>query len=136
MDINDIQKEKNENNEKDDNKISYDENKNILPISNLVNSPLGTFNESNISTTKDLKNIYINNWLIYCFWCTSRKKNLNKLLFEEGSKVLTERLDVMNMFQHLYIVEIMKEKLGIEPKGVKMSENCAKIFAKYFLKDK
>ena len=136
MDINDIQKEKNENNEKDDNKISYDENKNILPISNLVNSPLGTFNESNISTTKDLKNIYINNWLIYCFWCTSRKKNLNKLLFEEGSKVLTERLDVMNMFQHLYIVEILKEKLGIEPKGIKMSENSVNNFAMYFLNNK
>ena len=136
LDINDIQKEKNENNEKDDNKISYDENKNILPISNLVNSPLGTFNESNISTTKDLKNIYINNWLIYCFWCTSRKKNLNKLLFEEGSKVLTERLDVMNMFQHLYIVEILKEKLGIEPKGIKMSENSVNNFAMYFLNNK
>ena len=136
VDIYDIQKEKNENNQKDDNKMSYDENKNILPISKLDNSPLGTFNESSISTKKDLKNVYINNCLIYCFWCTRKKKNLNKLLFKEGSKILTERLDVMNMFHHLYIVEIMKEKLGIEPKGVKMSENCAKIFAKYFLKDK
>ena len=59
LDIDDIQQEKNKNNEKDDNKISYDENKNILPISNLDISPLGTFNESNISTKKDLKNIYV-----------------------------------------------------------------------------
>ena len=135
LDIYDIQKEKNESKEKDDNKMSYDENKNILHISNLANTPLGTINESDNSTKKDLKNIYINNWLIYCFWCTSRKKNLNKLLFEEGSKILTERLDIMNMFQHLYIIEIMKEKLGIEPKGIKMSKNSAKNFVRYFLND-
>ena len=102
----------------------------------MANSPLGTYNETNIPTKKDLKNIYINNWLIYCFWCTRKKKNLNKLLFKEGSNILTERLDIMNMFHHLYIVEILKEKLGIEPKGVKISENCAKILEKYFLNNK
>ena len=61
---------------------------------------------------------------------------MNKLLFEECSKILTERLDIMNMFQHLYIIEIMKEKLGIEPKGVKMSENIANNFEMYFLNNK
>ena len=59
-----------------------------------------------------------------------------KILFEEGSKILTERLDIMNMFHHLYIVEIMKEKLGIEPNGIKMSENSCNNFEMYFLNNK
>ena len=118
------------------NKISHEENKNILGISNLANSPLGTINESINSTSDDLKNIYINNWLIYCFWCTSKKKNLNKILFDEGSKVLTERLDILNMFHHLYVVEIMQIKLGIEPKGMKMSDKNVNNLEIYNLNNK
>ena len=128
-----IPKEKIEDNE---NKISHEENKNILGISNLANSPLGTINESINSTSDDLKNIYINNWLIYCFWCTSKKKNLNKILFDEGSKVLTERLDILNMFHHLYVVEIMQIKLGIEPKGMKMSDKNVNNLEIYNLNNK
>ena len=128
-----IPKEKIEDNE---NKISHEENKNILGISNLANSPLGTINESINSTSDDLENIYINNWLIYCFWCTSKKKNLNKILFDEGSKVLTERLDILNMFHHLYVVEIMQIKLGIEPKGMKMSDKNVNNLEIYNLNNK
>jgi len=127
----DVIKEKIENNKSNENQIEHDENKNIFGIYNLANSPLGTINESVDTTEKDLKNIYINNWLIYCFWCTSRKKNLNKILFEEGSKILTERLDILNMFQHLYVVEIMQTKLGIEPKGMKMSDKSVNNFQIY-----
>ena len=116
--------------------ISHDENKNILGISKLPNFPLGTIDESVNSTSDDLKNIYINNWLIYCFWCTSKKKNLNKILFDEGSKVLTERLDILNMFQHLYVVEIMQTKLGIETKGIKMSDNNVNNLQIYYLNNK
>ena len=127
----DVIKEKIEDNKNNENHIVPDENKNIFGVYNLANSPLGTINESVDTTEKDLKNIYINNWLIYCFWCTSRKKNLNKILFEEGSKILTERLDILNMFQHLYVVEIMQTKLGIEPKGMKMSDKSVNNFQIY-----
>ena len=127
----DVIKEKIENNKSNENHIEHDENKNKFGIYNLAKSPLGTINESVNSSEKDLKNIYINNWLIYCFWCTSRKKNLNKILFEEGSKILTERLDILNMFQHLYVVEIMQAKLGIEPKGMKMSDKSVNNFQIY-----
>ena len=30
----------------------------------------------------------------------------------------------MNMFNHLYVVEIMQKNLGIECKGMNMSSNC------------
>ena len=106
--------DKNENNEI---KISSDENKNIMNIYNAPNDSL----RNNINE-RDLSNVYINNWLICCFSCTSRKKNVNKILLEEGSRILTERLDIMNMFNKLYAVDLMQKQLGIEPKGVNMSD--------------
>ena len=49
---------------------------------------------------------------------------MNKILFEEGSKLITTKLDIMNMFYHLHIVELMQQKLGIEPKGMNMTNRC------------
>ena len=101
------------------NKLSMEENKEVKIGDTKVDGP--TLNEisprkSNNSIIIDdinLKNLYINNWAILCFWCTSKKKNVNRILFEEGSKIITQRLDIMNMFTHLYINEIIQEKLGI-----------------------
>ena len=111
------------------NKLSMEENKEVKIGDTKVDGP--TLNEisprkSNNSIIIDdinLKNLYINNWAILCFWCTSKKKNVNRILFEEGSKIITQRLDIMNMFTHLYINEIIQEKLGIEVRYMEMSDN-------------
>ena len=118
------QNTQNENIQNLDNRLSIDENNKIISIDNVANDSLGNANDNKLYDEKDLKYVYINNWLICCFWCTNRKKNVNKVLFEEGSKILTERLDIMNMFNYLYSVEIIQKKLGIEAKGMNMSENC------------
>ena len=107
-----------------ENKLSIDENKTIINIDNLANDPLGKSNDTNIYSGKDLKNVYINNWLICCFWCSNRKKNVNKALFEEGSRMITERLDILNIFNNLYVSEIMQKKFGIEAQGMNMSDIC------------
>ena len=107
-----------------ENKLSVDENKNIISVNNIPNEPIITVNDANISEEEDLRNVYINNWLICCFWFTNKKKNVNRVLFEEGSKIITERLDIMNMFNHLFIAEIVQKKIGVEARGINMSENC------------
>ena len=115
----------NENAQNYENKLSIEENRrNTMSIYNAANEPAPSHNDTINSSDKDLKNVYINNWLICCFWCASRKKNVNKVLFEEGSKLITERLDILNMFSHLYVIELMQKKLGIEAKGINMSDNC------------
>ena len=121
--VNNFINEKIQNNE---NKLSFEENenKNIISIENKINdqSPRDT---ANIFTKeRKLTNLYINNLLIYCFWCTSRKKNINKALFEEGSKLLTQRLDILNMFNHFYAIELMQKNMEIELKDMPMSDNC------------
>ena len=107
-----------------ENKLSVDENKNIISVNNIPNEPIITVNDANISEEEDLRNVYINNWLICCFWFTNKKNNLNRVLFEEGSKIITERLDINNMFNHLFIAEIVQKKIGVEARGINMSENC------------
>ena len=117
---------RNENIQDNINKLSIEENKNVLSIYNGSVDPLENQNGAvtDTSNEKDLKNIYISNWIICCFWCSSRKRNVNKVLFEEGSKLITERLDIMNMFNDLYIIGIMQQKLGIDAKGMNMSDRC------------
>jgi hypothetical protein len=109
----------------DENKLSLEEKEKTSKIENGLNN-INNIDEA--SDNKNLRSLYINNWLICCFWCTSRKKNVNKLLFEEGSKILTQRLDIVNIFNQLYINEIMHKKLGTVPEDIDMSERC-----KYYL---
>ena len=116
--------QKNDINKNIENKLSLEDNKDIISINDINNEQSGKVSDTYIPIEKDLKNVYINNWLLCCFWCTSKKKNVNKVLFEEGSKIITERLDILNMFNHLYIAEIIQKKVGIEAKGINMSENC------------
>ena len=124
-------KEHNINNEKVhnvENKLSFEENKNIISVDNKANDPMvyeiGTIQDNNVPIETKLRNVYINNWLICFFWCSSRKKNVNKILFEEGSRILTQRLDILNMFNHFYVIEIMQKKMGIDLKDMNMSDIC------------
>ena len=110
--------------QKDENLVSLDENKNKISINNTPKEPLGTIDDVDIYNDSQYKKVFINNWYIYCFWCTRRKTNINKVLFEEGSRIITEVLDIMNMFNHLYIVELMQKKLEIKARGMEMSEYC------------
>ena len=115
----------NENAQIYENKLSIEENrKNSMSIYNNPDEHVESVHETINSSNRELKNVYINNWLICCFWCSNRKKNINKVLFEEGSKLITERLDILNMFSHLYVVELLQKKFGIEAKGINMSDKC------------
>ena len=124
----------NENVQINDNKLSIEENRNMVNnIYNVNNEHLGTMNDNITTSEKDLTNVYINDWLICCFWCSNRKKNINKILFEEGSRIITKRLDILAMFDHFYVIEIMQKKLGIEAKGMNMSDRCKDNLQIYYM---
>ena len=59
-----------------------------------------------------------------CFCFLSKRKNIPKILFEEATKIIIEKLDIMNLFNKLYIVEIIQEKYNIEGKFIEMSDIC------------
>jgi len=124
----------NENIKINDNKLSIEENRNMVNnIYNVNNEHLGTMNDNITTSEKDLTNVYINDWLICRFWCSNRKKNINKILFEEGSRIVTKRLDILAMFDHFYVIEIMQKKLGIEAKGMNMSDRCKDNLQIYYM---
>ena len=113
---------------KAENRVSFHENNEddiaIYNMDNEQNKNKKSSVSKKVTTEQDLKNVYINNFLICCFSCTTMKKNMNKILLREGSKILTERLDIVNMFYYLYTIETIRKKLKIEAKGVDMSDNC------------
>ena len=102
---------------------SPEDNKNIMSIDSKGNELIGMADDT-MTTNSDLKKVYINNWFICCFWCTSRKSNVNKVMFEEGSKLLIQRLDILNMFHMLYNYELIEKHIGIQPKEINMSDRC------------
>ena len=109
-----------------------DEGKKKYGIYNNENLSLGANNDIEDEANNGIKNIYINNWLICCFWCSSRKTNMNKILFEEGSKILTQKLDIMNMFYNLFLVEMMQNQLRIDANGMNMTNRCKKNLKIYY----
>ena len=118
-------------NEKIENEINAEKK---LPVENIENTLKDENTNQNIenkknnylnlSTEQNLKNVYINNWLICCFWLTSKKRNINKVLFEEGSLMLTQRLDILNLFNNVYISEILQKKMGVEARDADMTDKC------------
>ena len=133
---------------KDQNMISKEKIENVLNIENESsaenkenkirdeNTNQNIENEKNnylnLSNEASLRNVYINRWLICCFWLTSKKRNINKVLFEEGSKMLTQRLDILHIFNNVYINEIVQKKLGVEARDMDMTDNC-KSYINYIL---
>ena len=60
---------------------------------------------------------------LLCLYCLNKKKNLQKLLFDEGTKLISINLDIMNMFDKLYLVEKMQKNLNIDGSTIEMREN-------------
>ena len=58
----------------------------------------------------------------YCFF--TKKKSVDVNLLDEGMKVITERLDIMNLFVKLYAEEKIQEKLLTELEAIQMSKEC------------
>ena len=59
-----------------------------------------------------------------CLCCVNKKKNMNKYLFEEGIKIFTEKLDILNLFDKLFIVEKLQTHFNYKENYIEMSEEC------------
>ena len=59
-----------------------------------------------------------------CLFCLNKKKNIKKVLFEEGNEFVSTNLDIMNIFDKLFLVEKMQKNLNLESNYIEMSEKC------------
>ena len=60
-----------------------------------------------------------------CFYCClSKKKSIDANLLDESMKVITKRLDIMNIFVKTYENELMQDKLLTKIDNILMSDDC------------
>ena len=59
-----------------------------------------------------------------CFLCVRKRKNMENILINEGMKVITEKLDIINLFKKLVKDEIIQERENIINDSIEMSDEC------------
>ena len=77
-------------------------------------------NEKKLKPGKNLIIDEINVSPIYLL-CLKKKNNLDKLLFDNGMKLIAKNLDIVNIFNALYSIEKMKKELNIDEKYIEMN---------------
>ena len=89
-----------------------------------------TLNENNISqrTKREyiIDKIKMTRGCVYfCFCCARKRKIIQNILLDEGMNIISEKLDIFNIFEQLYKNEINpdKEKTN-QPDIIEMSDSC------------
>ena len=72
-----------------------------------------------------IKKVKHNRFCLYlCFCFVRKKRNVGNILIDEGMKVLTEKLDLMNLFKILYKEEKNQNDMEQKFEVIDMSEVC------------
>ena len=77
-------------------------------------------NEKKLKPGKNLIIDEINVSPLYLL-CLNKKNNIEKILFDNGMKLISKNLDIMNIFNALYSVEKIKKELNIDEKYIEMN---------------
>ena len=95
---------------------------------NRINTNI-TNNENNIGE-KDQQNgniirkIKVNRACIYiCSCCVRRRKKISNYLLDEGMRIISEKIDIFNIFDKMYKYEEITEKIVVN-KSIEMSDIC------------
>ena len=59
-----------------------------------------------------------------CFLCIRKRKNMQNVLLDEGMKVITEKLDILNLFKKIYRAERLQEIDNLFEDYIEMSDEC------------
>ena len=123
--IYDINEDNNKNNYLNE-KITYKEEKKEEKIYHKGNE----YSERKERSEKNknyINKININRLYINCGFCCVRSiSNINNFLLDEGMKLITEQLDVLNLFRKLFEESINQNKLKEKIIKMEMSDECKK----------
>ena len=88
------------------------------------NNKIGTENANNwIIENISLTDIFIS--MFYCC-CKKNKRNAYKILINESMNVVTEKLDIFNIFRNICSIEYINYDRNNNLDTIKMSEECSK----------
>jgi hypothetical protein len=100
-----------------DNHINYND-ANIL-TNNSDNSEENERRKGNI-----ISQIKVNKACLYlCFCCIRRRKTIHNFLLDEGMNIISEKIDIFNIFDKMYKDEEIREKVLLN-KIIEMSDDC------------
>lgn len=81
--------------------------------------------ESENNNQKIVNKIKINKACLYCCFLFARKRtNLDNILLDEALNIISEKLDIFNLFDKIYKVEQIKEKVEENALYEVMSKDC------------
>ena len=92
---------------------------------NRINTNI-TNNEDDIRKKDQniIRKIKINRACIYlCSCCVRRGKKINNCLLDEGMRIISEKMDIFNIFDKMYKYEDLTEKVVVN-KSIEMSDKC------------
>ncbi len=69
--------------------------------------------------------IKLNNHLIHLFFCFERNKN--NVLIDKAMNIISEKLDILNLFRNICLQENFQKKFGNEHEAINMSEDYIKL---------
>ena len=89
------------------------------------------YNKEKQNTDKSLpkkqiiKKINTNIFCTYFFFCFSRKrKNIANTLLDEAMSIITDKLDIYNIFRNMYYIDDIKQLNNYEYKDIDFSDEC------------
>ena len=107
-------------------------NLHTLKKNNEINElELDRFDLNNISNQQDeqregkiIRKIKMSRaWLYICFLCVRRRKIIQNVLLDEGMNIISNKLDIFNIFDSLCMEEKINEKLW-KHECIEMSDEC------------
>ena len=62
-------------------------------------------------------------YIYLCFCCVRKRKIIQNILLNEGMNIISEKLDIFNIFDKLFKDEKIQEKL-LKNEVIQMSDEC------------
>ena len=82
-------------------------------------------NDEILDKRRVIKKIDTNIFCTYfCFCCVRKRNNFGNVLLDEGMGIITDKLDIYNMFRNLYFIDEIKKNTNYKYNDIVMSDEC------------
>ena len=81
--------------------------------------------DKQIYQKKFIKKLSTNMFCTYfCFCCSRKRENFGNVLLDEAMNIITEKLDIYNIFRNMYYIDDVKKKTNYEYEDFEITDDC------------
>ena len=102
-------------------------NKNVLNINSNSIKMYESENEAEkkVVQYRFVKKLDTNIFCTYfCFCCSRKRENIGNVLLDEAMDIITEKLDIYNIFRNMYYIDDVKKKSNYSYEDLEISDEC------------